>query len=94
MKMFLPRLLKSLKSGHYMIRVNQYRNGQALPITERERREFERIAEMHAGEGKHPKGFEPGQYLIEMDRYGNAINIVGMNVAESHAFIQDVIGRF
>lgn len=94
MKVFLPRLLKGLQNGFYMIRVNQYRNAQALPITHRERQEFERIAQAYGGQGKHPKDWEPGQYLIRIDPYGNPIDIVGMNGAEAKAFISGIIGRF
>lgn len=94
MKVFLPRLLNSLQIGYYMVRVNQYRNGQALPITKRERAEFEGIAKAFGDQGKHPTSWEPGTYLIHKDQYGNTTEIIGMNVPESKEFIRSILGRF
>lgn len=93
MKVFLPRLLKGLQIGHYLVNVNQYRNAQALPITKRERTEFDRITGELSGMGKHPVNWEPGSYLVHKDING-IIEIVGMNQPESREFISSVLGRF
>jgi len=93
MKTFLPRLLKELQIGYYMVNVNRHRNGQAFPITKRERTEFEGIASRLGNFGKHPVNWEPGSYLIHKDGLGN-LEIVGMNKPECKAFLAEVIGRF
>lgn len=93
MKIFLPRLLKGLQIGYYLVNVNQHRNGQALPITKRERTEFDRITGKLSSEGKRPKNWEPGSYLVHKDASG-IIEIVGMNRPESREFISSVLGRF
>lgn len=93
MKVFLPRLLKELQVGHYLINVNKHRNAQALPITKRERIEFDRITANLSGMGRHPVNWEPGSYLVHKAANG-IVEIVGMNQPESKEFISSILGRF
>lgn len=87
------KLLDRLNAGHYLFYVNTFGRAECLQICSRDYMSY--VNDIWGAGGQYGQSGslkEPGMYMVTIDRYGHATEVISMSQPEKKSFIAHVLG--